>query len=55
MPKRTIRHGFLVSTYPQGNGYISELIDQFGRSQKTIFSFTEKESNASHLRLVESV
>lgn len=35
MPKRTVKHNHLVSTYPCNNGYVTETVNRNGETIRT--------------------
>ena len=48
MPKRTVKHNHLVSTYPCNNGYVTETVNQNGETIRTAFDTNLYDAERRH-------
>lgn len=55
MAIRTLKHGYIVTTYPCNNGYVSEVINKYGVSEKCKYSFDVLEARNTHNKLLKTV
>lgn len=55
MAQRNFKNGHAISTYPCNHGYVTEVIDTYGRMEKCIFSTTPAEAKATHSRLLSNI
>lgn len=55
MAQRNFKNGHAISTYPCNHGYVTEVIDAYGRMEKCIFSLTPTEAKATHSRLLSNI
>lgn len=55
MAIRTLKHGYIVTTYPCNNGYVSEVINKYGVSEKCKYSFDVLEARNTHNKLLTTV
>lgn len=55
MAQRNFKNGHAISTYPCNTGYVTEIIDTYGRVEKCVFSATVPEAKATHSRLLSNI
>lgn len=48
MPKRTVKHNHLVSTYPCNNGYVTETVNRNGETIRTAFDTNLYDAERRH-------
>lgn len=55
MAQRNFKNGHAITTYPCNHGYVTEIIDAYGRTEKCVFSTTPAEAKATHSRLLSNI
>ena len=55
MATRTLKHGYVITTYPCNNGFITETIDKFGRSIRCAYDFTKADSERRHNQFLSAI
>lgn len=55
MAQRNFKNGHAICTYPCNTGYVTEIIDTYGRVEKCVFSATVPEAKATHSRLLSNI
>ena len=48
MPKRTVKHNHLVSTYPCNKGYVTETVNRNGETIRTAFDTNLYDAERRH-------
>lgn len=55
MAQRNFKNGHAICTYPCNTGYVTEVIDAYGKVEKCVFSATVPEAKATHSRLLSNI
>ena len=55
MPKRTIKHNHIVSTYPCNGGYVTETISKYGETLRSAFDFNISDAERRHANYLHDI
>ena len=55
MPKRTIKHNHIVSTYPCNGGYVTETISKYGEMLRSAFDFNISDAERRHTNYLHDI
>ena len=53
--KRTVKHGYTVSTYPSNNGYEMEVIGKYGELIRSTYDFSLLSAMKSHNKFLADI